>query len=361
MGASDEVMTDGEREALVLAALTGLDRGMLKAALQATSSPRFPIPTPVANALATLRRHKDPASVIGRPQYRGALPFALAVVSEPCLQAVIEALGEHADDPTNAQLLEALGSVGDDFDDATASVMLASVAIDDMPASALCLEILDGDGRYGLGDWRSTVTSGTTQAPSRPVAASTGPSDEQKAERKARKQREAEDRRRRDEAKARAAALVREQRKKDRAAAAARTGEGGATSSFAVAVPAGPTRRRSALTPAEAEEFDPDDPWVGEVILAWVPFDAVDPEHPDLEGKERPCVVVAGSPNDLLVRPCYSDGGVRSRDWTSVPLRFWRQANFDKPTWVAMEAIRVDRPSTGPTGRLVTDDWNSLW
>jgi hypothetical protein len=361
MGATEGEITDGERDALVLAALAGLERATLKGALQATAAPRLPIPTPVANALATLRRHRDPASVIGRPQYRAALPYAVAVVSQECLEAVIDALGDDADDPTRDQLLGALAAVGDEFDDATVRVMLASVAIDEMPASGLCLALLDEDGRYALPGWRGQVAAAPSAGPAARPAPAAGATEAQRAERKARKQREAEERRRRDEAKARAAELVREARKRERAEAAARAAGVPQASAPAPAVPAGPVRRRPVLTPLEADEFDPADPWVGGVVVAWVPFDAVDPEHPDMEGKDRPCVVVAGSSDHLLVRPCYSDGGVKSRDWTSVPVRSWRQAGFDKPTWVAMEAVRVDRPAGAPTGRLDTDDWNSLW
>jgi hypothetical protein len=73
-------------------------------------------------------------------------------------------------------------------------------------------------------------------------------------------------------------------------------------------------------------------------------------------------VVVAGSPTDLLVRPGYSEGGMKSRDWKSVPLRHWKRAGFDQPTWIDSETLRVPRPvDGGPVGWLEPDDWNSLW
>ena len=40
----------------------------------------------------------------------------------------------------------------------------------------------------------------------------------------------------------------------------------------------------------------------------------------DLDAKSRPCVVVAGSPTELLVRPGYSEGGALSRSWNSARL-----------------------------------------
>jgi hypothetical protein len=93
-----------------------------------------------------------------------------------------------------------------------------------------------------------------------------------------------------------------------------------------------------------------------------VPFDAVDPSQPDLDGKSRRCVVVAGSPTELLVRPGYSDGGVKSRDWKSVPLGHWRRSGFDQPTWIDTEILRVPRPTDQePVGWLSPEDWNALW
>ena len=101
-------ITDSAREAMLLAALDRVDARSLRESLQVVSDPRFPIAKPVANALAALRKHRDPKSVLGRAQYRAALPYAAAVYAEPCLAAVIEALGEAADDPTRDQLLEAI-------------------------------------------------------------------------------------------------------------------------------------------------------------------------------------------------------------------------------------------------------------
>ena len=72
--------------------------------------------------------------------------------------------------------------------------------------------------------------------------------------------------------------------------------------------------------------------------------------------------MVAGSPTHLLVRPGYSEGGTKSRDWKSVPLSHWRRAGFDRPTWIDGETLRVPRPQEQqPVGRLTPEDWNALW
>lgn len=119
--------------------------------------------------------------------------------------------------------------------------------------------------------------------------------------------------------------------------------------------------RRASLTPAQEEEYDRNDPWATGVVYAWVTFDSVDPDQPEVEGKSRRCVVVAGSSTALLVRPGYSEGGMKSRDWKSVPLRHWKQAGFDQPTWIDSETLSVPRPDEGPVGWLAPEDWNALW
>jgi len=353
-------ITDSAREAMLLAALARTDARSLKESLQVVADPRFPISKPTANALAALRKHRDPHSVLDRAQYRVAVPYAAAIYAESCLAAVIEALGDHADDPTRDQLLAAIDSVADDVDEVNISVMLASVADGDMAASDLCFTLLDTEERFGLTGWRSFERVAPTEEPTRrPVPA--GTSEEQREARRAKKQRDAEDRRRKAEAAARAAEQVRSARKKERAA----------TSDRPSAAPAGdpapapilPTlgHRRALLTPLEEEEFDRDDPWATGVVLAWVPFDAADADNSGLDGKVRPCVVLAGSSTHLLVRPGYSAGGVKSRDWKSHPVRHWRRSGFDEPTWIDVDAVRVSRPETGPAGYLEPDDWNALW
>lgn len=351
-------ITDGAREAMLQAALSRVDVRQLRESLQAVADPRFPIAKPIVNALAALRKHRDPVSVLGRAQYRAALPYAAAVLAEPCLAAVIEFLGDHADDPTPEQLLAAVDSVGGEYDDVTVAVMLASVANGEMAASDLCFSILDTDQRFGLTDWARFVRAESAPPePKAPVVVS----EEQRDARRAKKQRDTEERRRTAEARSKAAEQVRQARKKERAASADRRPDVPVDDRPVVSTAPSLGRRRAILAPGEVTEFDRDDPWSAGVVLAWVRFDGVDPDEPDLEGKVRPCVVVAGSPTHLLVRPGYSEGGVKSRDWKCVPMRHWRQSGFDQPTWIDVDAVRVGRPAEGPTGWLEADDWNSLW
>jgi hypothetical protein len=185
---------------------------------------------------------------------------------------------------------------------------------------------------------------------------------EQREERRLRKQRDTEERRRRQEVARKAGEQVRRARKKERSQNADGPDGGGGPPSGPPGGVAPRLTRRALLTPVQEKEFDRQDAWVAGVVFAWVPFDAVDPARPDADGKVRPCVVIAGSPARLLVRPGYSEGGVKSRDWKSVPIRHWRRSGFDQPTWIGTEVLAVQRqPDQAPVGWLSPEDWNSLW
>jgi hypothetical protein len=358
-------ITDDDRAALVRCAVSRVGRDEMKAALVRTNDPAFQAPKAVTNALNALRKHRDPAGVVTRPQYRVALPFLAAVVADASLNKTIEVLGDHSDDPTREELLEALDEVRGSFSDVTIAAMLASVADSDMPASDLCFAVATEDERFGLTDWAEQGTG-----PKRPAASSAerATTPEQREARRLKKQKDAEERRRKMEAARKAGEQVRRARKQERSSAASaaasaagqRQGRPGAMGEREASVAPRLTRRAS-LTPAQEEEFDRNDPWTAGVVFAWVTFDSADPDQPELEGKSRRCVVVAGSPTNVLVRPGYSEGGMKSRDWKSVALRHWKQAGFDQPTWIDSETLQVPRPEDGPLGWLAPEDWNALW
>ncbi|MGA8726273.1 MAG: hypothetical protein WB565_14665 [Acidimicrobiales bacterium] len=373
---------DATRTTPLQAALARVDGAELTGAL-AESAPQPQAAVAVRNAFNALRRHRDPASVLDRPQYRPALPLVAAAVSEKCLAACVDRLGDHSDDPTKEQLLEALDAIGADFPPPTVAVMLASVADSHMPASDLCLEILTTDDRFGLtgetdgssdeviagvtdeardGGDSALAVDGRTASAARPVE---GVDDvgadgsQRREERRLRRRRDAEARRKRSDAARRSAEQVRRARR--------RRPEAPSHEARANPVVGAPTsnaprlRRRAVLTPAQERDFDRDDPWSGAVLFAWIPFDRAE-EGVELEGKSRRCVVVAGSADHLLVRPGYSEGGSKSRDWKAVELRGWRRAGFDQPTWIDFEAVPVERdPEVTPVGWLSAEDWNALW
>ena len=153
-------ITDSARSAMVRAAMDRVGGEELTGALALTADPGFTAPAVVANALKALRRHRDPRSVMDRPQYRVALPYLAAAVADDCLARTIEVLGDHSDDPSEDQLLAALDEVSGSFPESTVAVMLASVADADMPASDLCFRILAGEGRFALSGWSAAASAG---------------------------------------------------------------------------------------------------------------------------------------------------------------------------------------------------------
>jgi hypothetical protein len=234
------------------AAIANVPPGELKTALSGYSAVPPAASVAARNALNALRRHRDPASVFDRPQYRPALPYVAASVADECLTQTVEVLGEHSETPTREQLLEALEEVRTSFSDTTVAVMLASVAYDDLPSSALCTELLAEDRRFGLtgldvaedsGAEESSVDesvveessvdesvavagataagiggSGTeTRAADREVPGVPGVSPEQRAARRAKKEKVRAERRRKAEVAQRADDQVRQRRKQERA------------------------------------------------------------------------------------------------------------------------------------------------
>ncbi len=420
-----QTQTARDRTSLILSALARVDEPDLRAALDRLAG-RSETPRPVVSAAHALRRSRTIVDAMARPPYRAVLPFLAASVSDECLMRTIEVLGDSSEDPTREELTEALDTVGSEFPDPTVAVMLVSVGTDDMPASALCLDLVTGNPRWGLagqatpeagvdadGEGGNSSSSAVDDAddaagePSPPdepesSAESAAARAEQRDARRRRRQEEAGERRRQREQARRAAEQLRSRRKvrpADPVRAPAPPDE-------PTRRPAAPARRaaptlfrRPRLTPSQAREFDGEDPLVGAVVVLWVPFagdrddDLEEPgppsaggpdvdgagedgaEPPDADssqpvdeesepeaGKLRPCIVIGVSADHLLVRPGYSDGGRKSRDWTSVPIQRWRQARLDQPTWIGAEILRLPRPELPPTpARLAADDWNALW
>ncbi len=405
-------LTARDRTRLLLAALGRVDDGELREGLDRLGA-RSDVPRPVVSAANAMRRSRALADALTRPPYRVVIPFLAASVADECLGKTITALGDSSDDPTREQLTEALETIRESFSEPTIAVMLASVATDEMPASELCLELLTSDERFGLQGWEREAEdrpSGDAEDHGSPTAATMGADDqgddhgadrhsaspEQRAARQQRRREGAEARRRQKANARRAVEAVRSKRKVRPRSQPVSVPAAPAPSASPRPRPAPTLVRRARLTPAQAREFDADDPLVGALVFVWVPFseaaEDVDPdpgagregspeteegaigsaadasdgealEEPEAEtGKLRPCVVVGVSAGYLLVRPGYSDGGRKSRDWTSVAIGRWRQVGLDQPTWIGAETLRVPKPElSSPPARLATEDWNALW
>jgi hypothetical protein len=101
-----------------------------------------------SSALRALRRKNDPATALRQPQYRPTAPLVAEAISEPCMDAVVNALGDAAEDPDRQQVLDALEEVQDRFPASTIALMLAYVSVTDMAAADVCAEILASDERF---------------------------------------------------------------------------------------------------------------------------------------------------------------------------------------------------------------------
>lgn len=205
------------RTALLRAAVANVAADELKKALSDASDLPAAASVAARNAWNALRRHRDPAAVFDRPQYRAALPYVAAAVSDECLTQTVDLLGEHSENPTRDQLLGALDEVGTSFPDTTVAVMLASVAYDDLPSSKLCAQLLADDPRFcltGLGDESGTAPANGTEERAAPTA---GVSPEQRAARRAKKEKVKLERRRKAEMAQRAGDEMRQRRRQERA------------------------------------------------------------------------------------------------------------------------------------------------
>lgn len=341
--------------------LLAVDPSDLKRAVLALPQPsvealakaaRVRVPVLRAGSIKSLRRVDDPV----------LLDLLAGLVSDDCLGVIRERLGDEADDPRPEAVRDAVDDVTEhEFPAATVRLTLAMVAAGLAEAADTCDALLDDDPRFELPDEVAPAPAPTVGA-----RATSAASEEKRSARKARRAEEAERRRVRQEQSAAAA----ERRKADRRRSSAPDGSDDGDDDDAASPPSAnspaddspvPSRRRPALTGDEAGRFNGDDPLVGSVVIAEIVFEPDDPDH-EPGAKRRPCVVIGASPTQLLVRPGYSEGGVRSRDWMSYELRDWRAAGLDKPSWVETGSRRVDRAQADPPlGRLTGHDWNALW
>ncbi len=117
-------------------------------------------------------------------------------------------------------------------------------------------------------------------------------------------------------------------------------------------------RRRAKLTPLEESRFDPAHRLAGSLVLLEVPFDALDPDQPDVTSKERPALVVAATEDAVLVRALYSsDAPTRS---IFSP---WRRVGLDHPSFIedARVIVTCDATTLRPLAQLRVSEWNALF
>ena len=100
-----------------------------------------------------------------------------------------------------------------------------------------------------------------------------------------------------------------------------------------------------------------DHPDVGAIKSVFVSFGKDDP----LEGKVRPCVLVAVAPNYYIVRPIYSRASYFAGKWRAVVLKDWSAAGLDHESVVGHQTHKVRRADVKRhVGALTIRDWNRV-
>ncbi|MCU1362895.1 MAG: hypothetical protein JWM55_723 [Acidimicrobiaceae bacterium] len=306
-----------------------------------------------------LRAHARVSAVIGVPlrqlqQRRDVTAFAttapvaairatLELLAMTPLETVIGLLGDHAESPTYEQLTAAIDAFvagGATTDDVVA--LLAYAIGESFPAAAHCRRLLEERAEFALPPLPEVIAPRVLAAP-REVSA------ELREQRRARREEE-------------------KRRKKpgspSRPPRPAKT-KGGSPPrvesplpSPEVIAPVSVDRRQLVLTPLESSRFDPDHPLVGTVVLADVPYDAVDPDQPETTSKERPALVVAASRDEALVRPIYSN-----QSPSRSVFQPWRRVGLDHVSFIDDARVSVSLASTElerPLAQLTVEEWNAI-
>jgi hypothetical protein len=378
------------------------------------------LPAPILDSVAKAVRVRTPVLRAGSPKVLRRLhdPLLLdtvaSAVTSDCIDTIRDHLGDEADDPSAEAVLETVNAIVDvDYPLAMVRLTLAMVAAGSAEASEVCNDLLDSDERFATPD--EGELDAAPSLPTAPMPSTRVADADKKAARKARKAEEAERKRLEAEKKAAAEAKRKAEQKAASQGPERAIGDGDdaeedvvsavvptPVSAFVPVVPvtpaAGPSaaaspsapaastapvaappsarpvgsgagsasrapvaRRRAALTGDDARDFDIDDAYVGSIVIAEIWFD--NEESGGMEAKRRPCVVVGVNDSQFLVRPGYSEGGRRARDWQSHEVGDWREAGLDGLTYIEAETRRIDKAQADlpPIGKLTILDWNALW
>jgi hypothetical protein len=306
-----------------------------------------------------LRAHARVSAVIGVPlrqlqQRRDVTVFAttapmaavrslLELLAISPLERVVELLGDHAESSNYDQLVTAIDellSSGASVDDAVA--VLAYAVGESFPAAPHCRRLFEEREAFALPELPA-IAAPTVLAAPREVSA------ELREQRRAR--REEEKRRKKPGLPSRP---PRPAKTKHSSPPRAET----PPMDNVAATPAPLERRRLLLTPLENSRFDVDHPLVGTVLLADIPFDAVDPDQPEATSKERPALVVAASKDEALVRPIYSN-----QSPSRSVFQPWRRIGLDHVSFIEDARVSVSLATTGlqrPLAQLTVEEWNSI-
>lgn len=294
--------------------------------------------------LRNLQQRRDVAA-FAQSAPVAALRALLELLSMVTLEKVIEALGEHSENPTHDELAAALDrllSEGVTTDEVVE--VLAFAIVEGFPAGAHCRRLLAERDEFELPALPEVTTTSSLVQP-------------KEVDPHVREQRRA----RREEERKRKKGPSSQRPPRPAKAKSAEKSSLGASGPVAAPVAGSPgvlaERRRIVLTPAELERFNAMHPLCGTVVLVEVPFDAVDPEVPELKSKERPALIVAASPDALLIRAIYSNPSP-----TRSTFQPWRRLGFDHLSYI--DDVRIALGDVAPEalkrlGQLSDQEWNA--
>jgi len=297
----------------------------------------------VGMPLRTLQQRRD-VTTFATTAPIAAVKGILELLAMQPLERVVEVLGDHADSPSFDQLSAAVDQLvadGASIDDIVALLVFAIG--EEFPAAGHCRRLLDERTEFELPVLTSTdvVT---------PLLVAKVIDEHVREQRRARRELE----KKKKKQTATATRLVRPVKVK--AVQKVKPAAPVKPAVEAVAIPE-VDRRRLTLTPGELAAFSTDHPLVGSVILVDVPFDAVDPEQPDLKSKQRPAVVVGASNDGVLVLGIYSN-----QTPSRVLFQPWRRLGLDHVSYIDSGRIVITMSSNAldRLGVLTVEEWNTL-
>jgi hypothetical protein len=296
----------------------------------------------VGMPLRSLQQRRDVSAFAVNAPIAAAKGLLELLAMDP-LEKVITLLGDHAESPNLEQLTTAVDSLlegGSSTDDVVA--VLTFAIGEEFPAAPHCRVLLEERPEFALPELPESATNNS-------LLALKTIDPEVREQRKAR--REEEKKRKRNSAPVHPARPTRAKNEKKPTPAA----------SPPRAVEAAPPveRRQVVLTPGELERFSTEHPFAATVVLADIPFDAVDPVTPELRTKARPALVVAASDTAILVRGIYSNPST-----TRVLFQPWRRLGLDHVSYIDDSRTPLVLSSLDELerlGRLSDEEWNALF
>lgn len=294
--------------------------------------------------LRNLQQRRDPESfVVSAPL--AAQRALLEIIALGPLERVVDALGEHADNPSFEQLTSAVDQLlAEDVSIDEMVAVLGFAISEDFSAAVHCRRLLEERPEFELPALPDIAVAATTLLTPKPV------DPEVKEQRRARREMERQRKKGPTPSRpARPAKVKAKEKPITRGETAVASVSGSIESS---------DRRRINFTPVESELFDQTHPLVGSVVILNVQFDAVDPQIPEVKSKERPVLIVGVAEEGLLVRALYSNPSP-----TRSTFQPWRRLGLDHVSYVDDARIALDVPDLQALtrmGQLTVQEWNAL-